>query len=202
MLGVSETATVTISVMGLELATERFGLDAEAMRVRIAWKGTPARLACDARGQGEGVTTATHNSPRYPVTKQLPPLRVRVVVMWNGRIFKAARVHHPRSKKLCWVTERKSDFSEMYLPPKGRKADTWDENPQWWQPEKPEEWKRRCRRRYGSMACPLMVSWPTSAAARVAGARRPCSTSCAMTSPGGGKSIPTRQGSSTSPLAW
>ena len=78
---------------------------------------------------------------RYPVTKQHPPMRVRVVVLWNGRIFKASRVHHPRSKKLCWVTLRSSDFSEMYLPPKGKKPETWGDNPEWWQPEKPNEWK-------------------------------------------------------------
>jgi hypothetical protein len=87
------------------------------------------------------VTTPAHLAPRYPVTPQHPPMRVRVAVLWNGRMFKAARVHHPRTKKLCWVTERKSDFSEMYLPPKGRKAEAWGDNPQWWQPEKPEEWK-------------------------------------------------------------
>jgi hypothetical protein len=87
------------------------------------------------------VTTPADISARYPVTKQHPPMRVRVVVLWNGRIFKASRVHHPRSKKLCWVTLRSSDFSEMYLPPKGKKAGRWGDNPEWWQPEKPKEWK-------------------------------------------------------------
>ena len=87
------------------------------------------------------MTTPADITLRYPVTKQHPPMRVRVVVQWNGRIFKASRVHHPRSKKLCWVTLRSSDFSEMYLPPKGKKANTWGENPEWWQPEMPGEWR-------------------------------------------------------------
>jgi hypothetical protein len=78
---------------------------------------------------------------RYPVTAQHPPLNVRVLVQWNGRTFKAARIYHPRTKKLCWVTTR-NDSSGQYLPPKRKRgADTWGENPEWWQPENPKEWR-------------------------------------------------------------
>lgn len=79
---------------------------------------------------------------RYPVTPQHPPLRVRVHVQWNGRMYKAARVFHPRRKVLCWLTVRASDGSDQYLPPKSKlAAGSWAPDPEWWAPERPELWK-------------------------------------------------------------
>ncbi|KAB2918505.1 MAG: hypothetical protein F9K29_08030 [Hyphomicrobiaceae bacterium] len=77
----------------------------------------------------------------YPVTKEHPPLRVRVLVQWNNRLYKAARVYHPTSKKLVWAATR-GDGSTMYLPPRRKAREgLWAENPEWWRPEQPELWK-------------------------------------------------------------
>jgi hypothetical protein len=80
-------------------------------------------------------------APRYPVTPQHPPRLVRVRLQWEGRILEAARVPHPRTKKIVWVRRRK-DGSDQYLPPKHatKGPNAWAPEPEWWQPLHPEKW--------------------------------------------------------------
>jgi hypothetical protein len=91
------------------------------------------------------VITPADIPPRYPVTPQHPPLRVRVIIQFNGSIYKAARVFHPRTKKLVWLAQRREHSTqqtvERYLPPRGKKGLDWPDNPEWWQPEQPDKWE-------------------------------------------------------------
>jgi hypothetical protein len=83
----------------------------------------------------------TNDAPRYPVTPQHPPRLVRVRLEWQGRIMEAARVPHPRTKKIVWVM-RRQDGSDRYLPPKNAQKGphAWSPEPDWWQPLHPEKW--------------------------------------------------------------
>lgn len=86
------------------------------------------------------------DAPRYPVTPKHPPFNVRVVVHWNGRTFRAARVTHPKERRYCWVRNFE-DGGHVYLPPKiypkakKKAAQAWDPEPEWWRPENPEAWQ-------------------------------------------------------------
>lgn len=63
----------------------------------------------------------------------LPPGRVRVRVLWAGRVFMAARVILPGSTRWGWYTTR--DGEPVALPLSKR----WPPEPEAWQPEKPAE---------------------------------------------------------------
>lgn len=53
--------------------------------------------------------------PWYRIADLLPPLGVRVRVMWDGREFEAARVLHPVNKRACWVTHDRR-LGAVFLP--------------------------------------------------------------------------------------
>ncbi|HRH14615.1 MAG TPA: hypothetical protein PK225_09675 [Azonexus sp.] len=59
--------------------------------------------------------TRTPATPWYRVSDMPPPLGVRVRVMWGSRIFEAARVRHPVSKKLVWLTHDRN-LGAVFLP--------------------------------------------------------------------------------------
>jgi hypothetical protein len=69
----------------------------------------------------------------------LPPFRIRVRVLWKGRIFEATRTAHPTKKRAdpVWVTFANGEM--VILPPKGR-ARSWGNNPDIWQPIDPTDW--------------------------------------------------------------
>lgn len=77
--------------------------------------------------------------PWYPVSPTSPPFRARVNVSWAGREFTATRVHHPKKKRIVWVTLR-ADGELEYLPPKGRNK-IWGDDPDLWQPMDLNKWE-------------------------------------------------------------
>jgi hypothetical protein len=79
----------------------------------------------------------------YPVTPRHPPLRVKVIVHWRGRIFVAWRDTHPKSKRTCWATNKTASGELWYLPPRNdaKRGELWGPNPSAWRPLKPEAWK-------------------------------------------------------------
>lgn len=96
--------------------------------------------------------TVTVSTPWYRVADLPPPLGVRVRVMWDGRIFEAARVHHPVSKRECWVVHDRK-LGAVFLPLSGDLRRPDDPNSPWsgwhtlkgvspdyYQPLFPERW--------------------------------------------------------------
>ncbi len=80
----------------------------------------------------------------YPVTPQHPPLRVKVIVHWRGRMFVAWRDTHPKSKRPCWATNKMASGELWYLPPRDDaklREPLWGPDPDSWRPLKPEAWK-------------------------------------------------------------
>lgn len=87
----------------------------------------------------------------YHVTPDMPPMNVRVKVVWGGRgPFEAARVRHPETRKICWMTER--DRRPVFLPvPRARAFDAaapWagyhtldGDNPELWAPIRADLWQ-------------------------------------------------------------
>ena len=108
--------------------------------------------------------TVTVSGPWYRVSDLPPPLGVRVRVMWDGRVFEAARVPHPVDKHECWLVHDRK-LGAVFLPLSGdlrRPADPgspWSgwhtlkqEAPDYYQPLSPERW---------AVPLPASVRFPT-----------------------------------------
>ncbi len=65
----------------------------------------------------------------YPVTPDMPAIGVRVVVMRDGREFKAARTVDKNARAVRWATEQDGEL--VWLR----------DDPDCWRPERPDLWK-------------------------------------------------------------
>lgn len=77
--------------------------------------------------RGDATDTAT---PWYRVSDLPPPIGVRVRVMWDGREFEAARVCHPVTRALCWVTHDRK-LGAVFLPLSGELRRPADPSTPW-----------------------------------------------------------------------
>lgn len=101
---------------------------------------------------GWQVTVIATEPDWYAAGDMLPPLGVRVRVMWDGRVFEASRVRHPESGRLKWVVlDRRR--GAVYLPLEVRRAHDparpWDgwhtlpgSGPDYWQPLVARGWQQ------------------------------------------------------------
>lgn len=67
----------------------------------------------------------------------IPPMNIRVRVFWEGRLFEAARVRHPTTKAVCWLTER--DRRPAFVPDNLFRPE--HDNPEFWAPIAPDKWQ-------------------------------------------------------------
>lgn len=73
----------------------------------------------------------------YFAMSDLPPGQVRVIVVWNGREFAAARIRNEKGR-LVWATIE-AGGEVRYLPPKGQ-AHKWGLEPERWRPVDAAAW--------------------------------------------------------------
>lgn len=81
---------------------------------------------------------AAEEHPHWYAVEHLPPGRVRVRVVWDGRVFVAARILDERAKRLRWATVDEHGRTIM-LPPRGQEQ-RWGPEPSAWQPVDPATW--------------------------------------------------------------
>jgi hypothetical protein len=108
------------------------------------------------------------NETHYPVTDDTPGLNVRVVVVWAGREFKAARIYDKKTRAWRWATEDGDKL--VTLPPKGQER-RWGEQPDAWRPEHPGLWKAPLPEPLAGWTPSLEASNKALAARKVAGER-------------------------------
>ncbi len=89
-----------------------------------------------------------HEPDWYKTSDQLPPLSVKVRVVWDGRMFEAAMARNPDAKRVMWVTVDR--HGPHWLPSQGPPPDAsrpwagWHtlegHQPDYWQPLNAAMW--------------------------------------------------------------
>lgn len=83
---------------------------------------------------------AVSDSQNWYAIDDLPAGRLRVRVRWEAREFVAARMVHPRTKRLAWCLPPRNPEDETVWLPRRADAKHWSPEPDCWQPENPQIW--------------------------------------------------------------
>ena len=77
---------------------------------------------------------------RWYAMSALPPGRVHVRVVWEARVFEAARALHPKTNRMTWCEYKGGEIH--WLPPVPKRPDlAWrSSEPERWQPIDPAKW--------------------------------------------------------------
>lgn len=90
-------------------------------------------------GLAEGA--AADVDPSWYAMEHLPAGRLRVRLMWSGRVFVAGRVLHPDTRRLVWCCHPRPGIAIVWLDDKAIAAAGLDvAGPVAWQPENAARW--------------------------------------------------------------
>lgn len=78
-------------------------------------------------------------APRYAM-QHLPAGRCRVWVSWEAREFIAARMLHPKTRRLAWCLPPRGPDDEIVWLPRRADLKLWAPDPDWWRPLDLDAW--------------------------------------------------------------
>lgn len=80
------------------------------------------------------------STSRWYAMQHLPAGRCRVRVRWEAREFVAARMMHPKTKRLAWCLPPRLHGEEIVWLPRRADRARWSTEPDCWQPDDAERW--------------------------------------------------------------